>query len=462
MPFDILHELHQRQGENYHLHRKLLNAQMVRVLSIIGYDRFYERAEGCYLIDRDGRRYLDFLSGFGVFAVGRNHPVIKKALSDVLASDLPALIQMDCALLPGLLAEALLARAPDNLARCFFANSGSEAVEAAMKFARYATGRPRLLYCDHAFHGLTYGALSLNGDAQFRDGFGPLLPGCDQIPFGDLDALARELKKGDIAAYMVEPIQGHGVNVPSEEYLPAAAELCRRHGTLLVADEIQTGLGRTGKFFAFEHWNLKPDMVTVAKALSGGYAPVGAVLCRDDVFDSVFNRLERAVVHGSTFSKNPLAMAAGLAALNVISDEKLVENAAHMGERTIKGLAPLIEKYEFLHSVRGKGLMIALEFGPPSSLKLKIGWKMLEAALPGLFSQLITVPLFQRHRILSQVAGHRMNVVKILPPLIVGEQEIDTFLTSFEEVLADCHRYPGTLWDFGRTLTAAALKRGNS
>ena len=227
-----------------------------------------------------------------------------------------------------------------------------------------------------------------------------------------------------------------------------------------MADEIQTGLGRTGKFFAFEHWNLKPDMVTVAKALSGGYAPVGAVLCRGDVFDSVFNRLERAVVHGSTFSKNPLAMAAGLATLNVISDEKLVENAAHMGERTIKGLAPLIEKYEFLHSVRGKGLMIALEFGPPSSLKLKIGWKMLEAALPGLFSQLVTVPLFQRHRILSQVAGHRMNVVKILPPLIVGEQEIDTFLTSFEEVLADCHRYPGTLWDFGRTLTAAALKPG--
>ncbi|MCH2170385.1 aspartate aminotransferase family protein [Myxococcota bacterium] len=461
MPFDLNATLNARRGENYKLHSNLLNSKMVRVLTTIGYDRYYERAEGCYLIDREGDRYLDFLSGFGVFAVGRNHPVVKRALSDVLEADLASLVQMDCSLLAGLLGEALLERAPDRLSRCFFANSGAEAIEGAMKFARYATGRQRILYCDHAFHGLTYGALSLNGDEQFREGFGPLLPGCDAIPFGDAEALERELARGDVAAFFVEPIQGHGVNVPADDYLPAVQDLCRRFETLFVADEIQTGLGRTGRFHAFEHWGVEPDIVTLAKGLSGGYAPVGAILCREDIFDKVFHQLERAVVHGSTFSKNPLAMAAGLATLNVIEEERLVERAAHMGERFRKGLEPLLQKYEIFQEIRGKGLMIGFGFGEPNSLGLKMGWKALETALQGLFSQLVTVPLFQRHRILSQVAAHRMNVVKILPPLVVGEEEVDYFLASFDDVLADCHRYPGTLWDFSRTLVKAALNRHN-
>ena len=460
MTFDLIPEMNKRRGENYRLHSELLNEKMVRVLKTINYDRFYESAEGCYLIDSEGCRYLDFLAGFGVFGVGRNHPVIKKALIDALEADLPALVQMDCSLLAGMLGEALLALTPDRLTRCFFTNSGAEAVEGAMKFARYSTGRPRILYCDHAFHGLTYGALSLNGDEQFREGFGPLLPGCDSVPFGDAEALERELSAGDVAAFFVEPIQGHGVTVPPADYLPAVQALCRKYGTLFVADEIQTGLGRTGRFFAFEHWNVEPDIVTVAKALSGGYAPVGAILCRGDIFEKVFHQLERAVVHGSTFAKNPLAMAAGLATLHVIADEKLVLNAALMGERLRKGLEPMLQKYEIFKEIRGMGLMVGFEFGEPRSLKLKVGWKLLEAALEGLFSQLVTVPLFQRHRILSQVAAHRMNVVKILPPLVVGEEEIDYFLASFEDVLADCHRYPGTIWDFSRTLIKAAINRG--
>lgn len=458
MSFDLLAEIERGRGGNYRLHSEHLNAQMVRVLRTIGYDRFYARGEGCYLFDRDGQRYLDFLSGFGVFALGRGHPVVKKALADALAADLPGLVQMDCALLPGLAARALLSLAPASLTRCFFANSGAEAVEAALKFARCATGRPRILYCHNGYHGLTYGALSVNGEEGFQDGFGPFLPGCEAVPFGDLDALERQLSRGDVAAFITEPIQGHGVHLPPEGYLEGAQGLCRRTGTLFVLDEVQTGLGRTGRFLAAEHWGLEPDMVTLAKALSGGYVPVGAVLCRGEIFDRVFHHIDRALVHGSTFGKNPLAMTAVLATLHVLAEEKLAENAARMGERFLKALEPLAGRYELLREVRGKGLMIAFEFASPRSLRLKLGWKMIEAARKGLFSQLVTVPLFQRHRILTQVAGHHINAVKILPPLVMTDTELDLFVGAFEDVLADCHRYPGTLWDFGRTLAVQALK----
>lgn len=380
MSFDLRQEMEKRRGENYRLHREHLNAQLVRVLNTIGYDRFYERGEGAYLIDREGDRYLDFLSGFGVFALGRSHPVVKQALADVLDADLPALVQLDCALLPGMLAEALLEKAPDSIRRCFFANSGTEAIEAAIKFARCASGRSRILYCDHAYHGLTYGSLSLNGGEEFRRGFEPLLPGCERVPFGDIDALGKAIASGDVAAFFFEPIQGKGVNLPPDNYWSKVQQLCRQYETLMVADEVQTGLGRTGKFFACEHWGIEPDMIALAKALSGGYVPIGAVLCRGDIFDKVFHRMDRALVHGSTFGKNPLAMAAGLATLHVLEAENLIENAALMGEALMSALQPLSEKYELFSEVRGKGLMIALEFREPRSLNLKLSWKMLETA----------------------------------------------------------------------------------
>ncbi|MCU0532579.1 MAG: aspartate aminotransferase family protein [Hydrococcus sp. Prado102] len=459
MSFDILKEMEKQRGDNYRLHKEYLNAQLVRVLNTIGYDRFYERGEGAYLIDSKGDRYLDFLSGFGVFALGRSHPVIKKALFDILDADLPALVQLDCALLPGMLGEALLAKAPPSINRCFFANSGTEAIEAAIKFVRYATGRSRILYCNNSYHGLTYGSLSVSGAKEFRQGFEPFLPDCEAVPFGDIDALKQALAIGDVAAFFFEPIQGKGVNMPPEGYFREVQQLCRQYDTLIVADEVQTGLGRTGKFFAFEHWGIEPDVIAIAKALSGGYVPVGSVLCRGDIFGKVFHRMDRALVHGSTFGKNPLAMAAGLATLHVLEEEKLVENAAQMGDLLISMLQPLAEKYDFLYEVRGKGLMIGLEFRSPRSLKLKIGWTMLETAQKGLFSQLITVPLFQRHRILTQVAGNNMNVIKILPPFIITEQEVNMFVSAFEDVLADCHRYPGTIWDFGSTLVKQAMKK---
>ncbi|HEY0146545.1 MAG TPA: aspartate aminotransferase family protein, partial [Methylovirgula sp.] len=289
-----------------------MNEMMVRALRTIGFDVAFQRGSGQYLFDKGGTRYLDLLSGWGVFGIGRNHPVVRQALETVLAADLPNLVQMDVTALSGLLAERLLQFVP-FLDKVFFANSGTEAVEAAIKFARGATGRPNIVYCSHAFHGLTYGALSLNGDATFRDGFGGFVPGCIEVPLNDLAALEQALSRRDVAAFIVEPIQGKGVNMPDDGYLAGVRALCTKYGTLLVADEIQTGVGRTGRFLAIEHWNVEPNMVLLAKALSGGHVPIGAVLMRRKIFESVFNRMDRMVVHGSTFAKNDLAMAAGLA-----------------------------------------------------------------------------------------------------------------------------------------------------
>lgn len=448
----------QRGDEAFGLHERYLNPQMVRVLKTIGFDRRYVKAEGPYLFDEEGERYLDLLSGFGAFALGRNHPKVIQSLKDVLEAELPDLVQLDVSVLAGVLAERLLATMPSGLERVVFANSGAETVEAAIKFSRYATGRAKVVYCQNSYHGLTMGSLSATGYAHFREGFGPFVPEFEQVPFGDLTALEHVLASNDVAAFIVEPIQGHGVWIPDRHYLPEAAKLCRRHGALFVADEVQTGLGRTGRFWAVEHWDVEPDLLCTAKALSGGFVPVGAVACRKRVFDKVFNRMDRAVVHGSTLAKNNLAMAAGLVVLEIIEEEKLVANAARIGARIVADLEPLTEDYELVREVRGRGMMIALEFAEPQSLSLKASWKMLEAANKGLFCQMITIPLFVRHHILSQVAGHGMHVVKFLPPLVIDDNDRRWIVDAVCDVVADAHRVPGSVWDFGKTLARQAIR----
>jgi ornithine--oxo-acid transaminase len=454
---DLTQLLRERAGEGHALQAKLLNPQLPRMLHAIGFDRTYVRAQGAYLYDDQGGDYLDFLAGFGVFALGRNHPAVRAALHQVLDADLADLVQFDSPLLAGLLAEKLLAYAP-HLDRVYFGNSGTEAVEAALKFARYATGRGRVLYCDHAFHGLTTGSLSVNGAAEFRRGFDPLLPDT-MVPFGDLDALERELARGGVAALLVEPIQGKGVILPPPGFLKAAQERLRAHGALLICDEVQTGIGRTGRFFAYEYEGVEPDIVTVAKALSGGFVPIGATLAKDWIFEKVYSSMDRVLVHDSTFGSNASAMAAGLATLGVLEDERLTANAERIGALLRERLAERIGRYELLAEVRGRGLMIGLEFGRPDSLKLRAGWNTLQAARRGLFAQMVVVPLFQRHRILTQVAGDHMDVIKLLPPLTVTEAEVDRFIEAFDDVMRDAHRGSGLMWDFGRTLVKQAMRR---
>src|SRR3984893_14392935 len=359
---DIVSMCAERKAERYALHTRHMNEMMVRVLKTIGYDVGFCSGSGQYLFDRAGVRYLDLLSGWGVFGIGRHHPKLRDTLSGVLASDFPNLVQMDVSPLAGILAETLLRYTP-YLDKVLFTNSGAEAVEASIKLARKAIGRPGLVYCTHAFHGLSYGALSLNGDNNFRDGFGPLLLHCSEGPFNNLAALDEALATRQVAAFIVEPVQGKGVNIPDDSYLPGAQELCRKYGTLLIADEIQTGLGRTGRFLAIEHWGIEPDMVLLSKTLSGGHVPVAAVLARKWIFDKVFDRMDRAVVHALTFAGNDLAMAAGLATLEVLESERLVENAAHLGARLLTALQAMASGHEMVREVRGKGLMIGIEFG---------------------------------------------------------------------------------------------------
>jgi ornithine--oxo-acid transaminase len=266
------------------------------------------------------------------------------------------------------------------------------------------------------------------------------------------------LKSREMAAFFVEPVQGKGVNLPSEDYLQGVQTLCRKYGTLFVADEIQSGMGRTGKFFAVEHWGVEPDMLLLSKALSGGHIPVGAVLTRKQIFDKLFDRMDRAVVHGSTFAKNDMAMAAGLATLAVFEDEKIIENAAKQGTRLMERLNAMKWRYELIKEVRGLGLMIGIEFGKPKSLKLKMSWMAVEAANEGLFCQMITIPLFKEHKILAQVAGHASHTVKLLPPLIINEEDCNWIERALDTTIAEAHRVPGAVWSLGKTLADHALR----
>lgn len=452
--FDLRGLLKARGDERYALHARYGNPQLVRTLHAIGFDKTYVRAEGAYLYDEAGNEYLDMLAGFGVYALGRHHPVLRQAMHDVLDADLADLTQFDAPPLAGLLAEAIVAKAP-HLDRVYFGNSGTEAVEAALKFARYATKKRRILYLEHAFHGLTTGSLSINGAAEFRAGFDPLLPDT-RVPFGDLDALAAELGKGDVAGLIVEPIQGKGVAVPPPGYLQRAHELLKQHKALLIADEVQTGIGRTGDFWAYEHEGVQPDLVATAKALSGGYVPVGATLGPNWIFEKVYSKMDRVLVHDSTFGSNAQAMAAGLATLHVLEAEDVTANARRVGAQLQARLAELAERYELVCDVRGRGLMIGIEFGRPKSLKLRAGWTALQAARKGLFAQTVVAGLFHRHRILTQVSGDHLEVIKLIPPLTIGEREVDAFVDAFTDVMDDAHRGNGLVWDFGKKLITQA------
>jgi ornithine--oxo-acid transaminase len=457
MAIDIAGLFRRRLGENYRLHADHINPTWARVTHLIGYDKVYARAEGCSLYDTAGRRYLDCVSGFCVSSLGHNHPAVRRALVETLQESFPNLIQLDCALLPGLLAEALLKRIP-WLERVYFSSSGSEAIESAIKFARCATGRPRILYADGSYHGVTYGALSVTGHDMWKEGFGPLLPGTTAIPFNDSPAIERELARGDVAGVLLEPIQvGAGILLPEEGYFTRVQELCRKRGALMMFDEIHTGVGRTGTFLAAEHWNVEPDIVCLSKGLSGGLVPVSATLTRAEIFRKVYSRLDRSMVHATTFGGNNLAMVAGLATLQVLDDERLLERCREMGEFLMTVLRPLKEKYELVKDVRGKGLLVGIEFGEPKSLFLRNAWKMMHTINPGLFAQAFTLPLLDTHAILTQVAGHNEDVLKVAPAFVVTREEIERLARALDEVLGAAHSFPGPFWEVGSRLAKNAL-----
>jgi ornithine--oxo-acid transaminase len=400
----------------------------------------YERCSGVELFASDGRRYLDFLSGYCVHNVGHNHPAIIAALKDEMDRQGPAMLQSHVPERAGELAKRLCDSAGGRVRKAFFCSSGSEGVEAAIKFARAFTGRAGLVYAQGAFHGLTCGALSLMGDPFWRNGFGPLLADTHEVPFNSIPALAAKLATRQMAAVILEPLQGEaGIHLAEAGYLEEVQALCRRYGTLFVVDEVQTGLYRTGPFLASHHYRIEPDMVILAKALSGGLVPCAAVLMTEEIHRSVFGSLKRSIIHTSTFSENGLSMRTGLAALDVLENEGLGRRAAEMGEYVCGRLRESLAPFDMVKDVRGLGLLSGIEFGAPKQFSLRLSFEAFQRIHPAMFGQVLVMRLFQDKGILTQICGNNFMVLKVAPPLIAEREHLDEFVDAVTEVVDLMH-----------------------
>ena len=427
-------------------YREHVNPQWVRLLDALDMNVRYTRARGVYLYTEDGRQVLDFLSGYCVHNIGHNHPYVVEALRGELTAEGPAMVQSHVPDLAGELAERLCANAGGSLNKVFFCSSGSEGVEAAIKYARAFTGRTGLVYAEGAFHGLTCGALSLMGHPFWSQGFGPMLSDTYQVPFGDLCALEQKLASRKMAAVILEPIQSEaGIHVPNADYLAKAQALCRRYGTLFVLDEVQTGLGRTGKFLAGHRYGVDPDIVVLAKALSGGLIPIGAVLMTNAVYRSVYDSLKRSIIHTSTYSENALAMCAGIATLDVLRDENLTQESEQMGEYLRQRLRAELSGYEMIKEIRGTGLLNGIEFTAPRQVKLRVAFEAFKRIHGGMFGQMVVMRLFREKNILTQMCGNNFMVLKVAPPLTVTEEQLNLFLRSMREIVELIHS-SNTFW----------------
>ena len=439
------------------LYRRNVNPQWVNLLDLLQMNVRYERCEGVELFTADGRRILDFLSGYCVHNTGHNHPRIVGALQAELARSGPAMLQSHVPELAGELAAKLCEQSGGRLQKCFFCSSGSEGIEAVIKFARAYTGRAGMVYATGAFHGLTCGALSMMGECSWSQGFGPLLADMEEVVFGDLAGLERKLEARAMAAVVSEPIQGEaGIRVPDGDYLLGVQTLCRKYGTLFVLDEVQTGLGRTGKFLTAHHYGVEPDMVVLAKALSGGLIPVGAVLMSDEVYESVYDSLKRAIIHTSTYSENGLAMRAGLATLEVLQDEDLATKAECLGSYIRDRLRDKLAAFEMVKEVRGLGLMSGIEFAAPQQVRLRIAFEAFKKIHPALFGQMVVMRMFRDKNILTQVCGNNFMVLKVAPPLVVSDQQCDEFVEAVGDVVEAVHS-SSAFWSDALGLAGRAL-----
>ncbi len=421
-----------------------VNPQWERLLSVLGMNVRYSSCSGAELFTSTGRRIIDFLSGYCVHNAGHNHPEIIAAVKDELDRRGPAMLQSHVPELAGELAARLCRCAGGNLTKVFFCSSGSEGVETAIKFARARTGRAGLLYNDGAFHGLTCGALSMMGNPFWQANFGPMLPGAQSVPYGDIAPLERQLSTRQFAAFFMEPIQSEGgIRVPTREYMQAAQALCRKHGTLFVLDEVQTGIYRTGPFLAAHQFDVQPDMAILAKALSGGLIPVGAVLMSDAIYESVFDSLSNAIIHASTFGENNVSMRAGLATLDVLERDGLGVRAAGMGEYLRQSLRSALSDYEMVEEVRGAGMLSGIVFTRPRQLRLRVAFEAFHRIHPGMFGQIVVMRMFRDHAFLTQMCGNNFMVLKAAPPLSVSREQVDGFVSAIHKVMDDAHSSAG-------------------
>ncbi|MBA1336887.1 MAG: PLP-dependent aminotransferase [Firmicutes bacterium] len=426
-------ELNRKQVRDKY--KKYVNPGLVTMMGLLDFDKRFVKASGCEVWDQDGNIYLDFLGGYGALNMGHNPEPVIDALNRVMGS--PNILQASLNPFASVLAENLEKITPGDLKYSFFCNSGTEAVEAALKMARASTGKSTILYCDNSFHGKSFGSLSVTGREKYRKPFQPTLPGCIKVEYDSLSSLEQHMSAGDVAAVIVEPVQGEGgIIVPKQGYLEGVRALCSRYGALLIADEIQTGLGRTGKIFACEHERVVPDIMCIAKSLGGGMVPVGACIATEEVYSKAYGNMEKCLLHTSTFGGNSLAMAAGIAAIEFLIKNNLSEKAAELGSYALERLLELKSRYSIIKDVRGKGLMIGIEFASGEGGVLdvlsggtasKLGREYIGAMVAG--------ELLNRHRIITAYTLNNPNVIRFEPPLIITREQVDYMIHSLESIL---------------------------
>lgn len=394
-------------------YRKYYNPSLVRLLKFGGYGALEWRGEGTRVYDVDGKAYLDFAGGYGVFNLGHRHPRVVEAVRRQLDL-MPLSAKMFFNKPMADLAEKLAHITPGALQYSFFCNSGTESVEGGLKLARLAMGKPGIVATYNSFHGKTFGSLSASGRDLFKTPFEPLLPAVSHVPFGDAEAIERAIVEmdGAAAAVILEPIQGEGgIVVPDDAYLPRVQQICRAHDVLLILDEVQSGLARTGKMWAVEHWGVEPDILLMAKALGGGVMPMGALIGTPRVWQPLG---PNPLIHTSTFGGSPMACAAGLATIEVIEEERLADRATEMGYLLMQGLKEVAARHpEVVREVRGKGLMVGVELAEERFG----GIVMLEMAHQG---------------VIGVYTLNMPRVMRFEPPLIVTPAEVDQAVAAFE------------------------------
>ncbi|MDD4600461.1 Putrescine aminotransferase [bioreactor metagenome] len=447
------------QEQNRENHHQFINPELVNLITLVNFDKCFVKAEGTSIWDNEGNEYLDFLGGYGALNLGHNHPEIIAAVESV---KLPNLLQAALNPLAGALAKNLALVSPGELQYSFFGNSGAEAVEGALKLARTFAGKTKIVSCEGSFHGKSFGALSVTGREKYRKPFEPLLPIVEFIPYGDSAALEKALIKEDVAAFIVEPIQGEGgIIVPPEGYLKKVRDICTAHNALLIVDEIQTGFGRTGKLFACENEGVVPDILCLSKSFGGGVMPLAAYIATGKVWKRAYGSAENATLHTSTFGGNSRAAAAGIATLEIIFRDDLSRQAAEKGEYLLGRLRQLQGKYPFLQDVRGRGLMIGLEFTQPKQEGLLN--KLTGGAVGKLASEylgaMVAGELLNKHQIITAYTLNNPNVIRLEPPLTVSYEQLDKLLVALDEIFAKNKGFGDMVISSSKTILASLVKK---
>lgn len=439
-------------------HKKYCNSHFPDYLGLLNFDKDYPRAEGMYVWDSKGNKYMDFLGAYGALNLGHNPPEVIEAIKKIWDLKTTNLMQSGLSALQAGLGETLAEITPGELRHSFFASAGCEAVEGALKTARIASGKPLIISTEAAFHGKTFGALSASGREKYREPFQPLLAGFEQIPFGDADALEHKFQNKNVGAFICECIQGEGgVNVPPSGYLIRVRELCDKYGVLWIADEVQTGFGRTGKMFACMHEGVAPDIMALGKSIGGGVVPLAGFISTPEVWRKAYGSMERVAYHTTTFGGMSTQCAASLAAIQSYIEKDLPQQAAHNGAYFLSRLKPLEEKHPMIKEIRGQGLLIGIEFKTPGGLINKVA-KLAEVAQENI-GAMVSGVLLNDHNIITAYTLHNPTVLRLEPPLIATRDQLDEVVNALDETLSKHKSFTSLSIKSAKTMFA---KRGQA